>query len=164
MGELNTYAHNIARQYNKEVYGDAYQQAWLFILEAQEAGKEGNDLFWEARYRTNLWANYTNRLVALPARTGSKDLAESQEVDNEIQDYTFSIKDHTEAYELSNEVDYLKLNVTYLPQGDQDLLKDVYHKGMSFRDMAKKYGGTHAKWQKRHTEILSKLKSLQGNK
>lgn len=159
--EGHQYAHNIARNYNPSEYDDVYQQAWLYILEAYECGAEGQECYWDARMRTNLWVNYRNRLVPLPARTGSKDLAEEQEVESEVYEHINPYRDHAEAYELKNEVNHLKKNILKLTTKDKKLLYDVYYRGMSFRDLADEYGNTMMMWQKRHASILSKLKSLQ---
>ena len=85
--QFHEYAHNIARNYNTEDYDDIYQQAWVYLMEARESGLNGLDCFFEARFRSNLWANFQNRLVTLPPRTGSKELAEVQEVDYEVYDH-----------------------------------------------------------------------------
>lgn len=155
------YAHNIARNYNPDDYEDVYQQAWLYILEAQESGAEGQECYWDARMRTNLWVNYRNRLVTLPARTGSRDLAEEQEVESEVYEHINPYKDHAEAYELRDEIRFLKENMEYLNKKEKKLLQDVYGSGMSFRDMEEKYGQTYEMWRKRHNKILRKLKSCQ---
>ena len=155
------YAHNIARNYNKHDYDDIYEQAWLYLLEAQDNGLEGQECFWDARFRTNLWANYGNRLVPLPLRTGSKELAESQEVEQELHDDTITTGDHAESYELYREVLHLRNNLRKLPDNDLEVLQDHYVLGMSWRDIAKKHGKSHVMWQKWHTEILNTLKGYQ---
>lgn len=155
------YAHNIARNYNKGDYEDVYQQAWLYLLEAEENGLKDQDCFWDARFRTNLWANYQNRLVPLPLRTGSKELAETQEVDHEVHDNTITTGDHAEAYELYREVLHLRNNIRKLSLDDISVLQDHYVFGMSWRDIAAKYGKSHVMWQKWHNEILNTLKGYQ---
>lgn len=159
--EFNDYAHNIARNYNKEDYEDVFQQAWMYLLEAQEDGREGIDCFWEARFRCNLWANYQNRLVPLPPRTGSKELAEEQDVTNDIQDSTFTTGDHAELYENYSEAQHLRRNMKELHSRDRGLLHKIYVEGMSFRDLAREYGHNKDWWQKYHSQVIYELKRRQ---
>jgi len=162
--EFHEYAHNIARNYNKQDYDDVYQQAWVYLLESQEEGIKGKGCFWEARFRCNLWANYQNRLVPLPLRTGSKILAEIQEIDYDLYDHTIITGDHAEAYELYREVLHLCNNLEKLPDKDLLVLRDHYVLGMSWRDIAEKYGKSHVMWQKWHTDILNTLRGYQEEK
>ena len=162
--KYHEYAHNIARNYNKEDYDDVYQQAWLYLLEAQENGIKEQDCFWDARFRTNLWSNFQNRLVPLPARTGSKTLAEVQETDHEVYDHTITTGDHADLYELYREVLHLRNNLRSLSENDLEVLQDHYVLGMSWRDIAKKHGKSHVMWQKWHTEILNTLRGYQEEK
>ena len=162
--QFHEYAHNIARNYNKEDYEDVYQQAWVYLLEASEGGLSGNDCFWDARFRTNLWANYSNRLVTLPMRTGSKELAETQEADHEVYDHTSTTGDHAEAYELLSEVKHLRRNIKRLTKMDQKLLHDMYVLGKSTRDLAEESGLSHTVWHKQHSSVINLLKSLQDRK
>ena len=138
--QFHEYAHNIARNYNTEDYDDVYQQAWVYLLEAESGGVKGLDCFFEARFRSNLWANFQNRLVALPPRTGSKELADTQEMEFEIHDHTITTNDHAEAYETYSEIQYLRKNMEKLNSRELGLLKEVYADGLSFRDLASKYG------------------------
>lgn len=159
--EFHEYAHNIARNYNTEDYEDVYQQAWVYLLEAKDSGVRGMDCFFEARFRSNLWANFQNRLVTLPLRTGSKELAEVQETDHEVYDHTITTSDHAEAYELLSEVRHLKKNMSKLNPREQGVLNNIYFKGMSFRDLASEFGHNKDWWQKYHSQIISKLKLRQ---
>ena len=159
--EFHEYAHNIARNYNTEDYEDIYQQAWVYLLEAKESGLKGVECFWDARFRSNLWSNYKNRLVTLPMRTGSKELADTQEMDFEIHDHTITTNDHAEAYETYSEIQYLRKNMEKLNSRELGLLKEVYADGLSFRDLASKYGQSNEMWRKYHNKIISKLKSCQ---
>lgn len=162
--EFNDYAHHIARNYNTEDYEDMFQQAWVYLLEAKESGLKELDCFWEARFRCNLWANYQNRLVPLPMRTGSKEMAEAQEVSNDIQDNTFTTGDHAEAYENYSEVLHMRKNLRGLSEFDRRMLYDIYFSGLSFRDLAKKRGHNKDWWQKYHSNILNRLKVRQERK
>lgn len=161
--DFHNYAHNIARNYNKEDYDDIYQQAWVYLLEAEENGLKGVDCFFEARFRSNLWANFQNRLVALPSRTGSKELTEATETE-EVHDYTVTTSDHAEIYELLSEVKHLRQNITKLTEMDQKLLHDMYVLGKSTRDLAVETGLSHQVWHKHHTSVINVLKSLQDKK
>lgn len=162
--QFHEYAHNIARNYNKEDYDDVYQQAWLYLLEAQENGLGEQDCFWDARFRTNLWSNFQNRLVPLPARTGSRTLAEVQETEHEVYDHIITTGDHADLYELYREVLHLRNNLRNLSENDLEVLQDHYVLGMSWRDIAKKHGKSHVMWQKWHTDILNTLKGYQEDK
>lgn len=162
--QFHEYAHNIARNYNPEDYDDVYQQAWVYLLEAENGGVKGLDCFFEARFRSNLWANFQNRLVALPPRTGSKDLAEAQETDHEVYDHTITTSDHAEAYELLSEVQHLKKNMSKLNPREQGMLHHVYFMGKSFRNLAEEFGHNKDWWQKYHSQVISKLKLRQERK
>lgn len=162
--QFHEYAHNIARNYNPEDYDDVYQQAWVYLLEARESGVKGLDCFFEARFRSNLWANFQNRLVTLPLRTGSKELAEVQETDHEVYDHTITTSDHAEAYELLSEVRHLKKSMSKLNSRERGMLNNIYFKGMSFRDLAAEFGHNKDWWQKYHSQVISKLKLRQERK
>jgi DNA-directed RNA polymerase specialized sigma24 family protein len=162
--QFHEYAHNIARNYNTEDYDDVYQQAWVYLMEARESGVKGIDCFFEARFRSNLWANFQNRLVVLPPRTGSKELAEVQETDHEVYDHTVTTSDHAEAYELLSEVKHLRRNISKLTEMDQKLLHDMYVLGKSTRDLSEETGLSHQVWHKHHTSVINVLKSLQERK
>ena len=59
-------------------------------------------------------------------------------------------------------VDFLLENLSkkIAPQ-DREVLEEIHYKGKSYRDLAKERGYSHAWWQKYHTQLLNKLKSLQ---
>lgn len=151
------YAHSIARNYQPQEYDDVYQQAWIYLLEAEENGVEGVDCFWDARMRTNLWVNYRNRLVSLPARTGSREIADAQEIEQEVQDHINPYRDHAEAYELRDEINLLKKNMLKLDDEEKKLLYDLYYREKSYRDLAKETGLSKSVLHKYHSQILDKL-------
>lgn len=159
--DIHEYAHNIARNYNMDDYEDVFQQATVFLLEAEGSGVKGVDCFWEARFRTNLWANYQDRLVTLPVRTGSKALAEAQDTSHEVQDHIASVPDHTEAFELYSEIQHMIANLSKLTESEASIIHEIYVMGRSTRDLAAERGGSHQMWHKKHSAIINKLKSLQ---
>lgn len=162
--ELNDYAHHIARNYNTEDYEDLFQQAWVYLLEAQASGLDGLDCFWEARFRCNLWANYQNRIVPLPMRSGSKELAEAQEVSNDIQEGAFITGDHAEAYENYSEVLHMRKNLRKLNNFDRSIIYEIYANGLTSRQMSEKYGSSYVTWQKYHKKLLNTLRGYQEEK
>lgn len=156
-------AHYFAARYgNHDKYEDLYQEAWVAILEAEDKGLDRKGVYWHVKPHVSRYYNYRDRVVPLPPRGGSKSLLESHEIEYDIKDYMSISPDHAEAYELKREVDFLLENLSkkIAPQ-DREVLEEIHYKGKSYRDLAKERGYSHAWWQKYHTHLLNKLKSLQ---
>jgi len=153
--------HLAARYGDPEKYDDLYQEAWLHILECQEKNLSDKATYWYVKERVNNYANYRDRVVTLPERSGSRKLLEEMEIENDIQDYMAVTSDHTEAYELKDEIKHLKKVMEKLDKEEREVLYDIYWGGMTTRELAEKRGYSHQMWHKYHTNLLNKLKSLQ---
>jgi len=153
--------HMAARYGNPDKFDDLYQEAWLAIMEAAEKGLNEKDMYWHVRNHVSRYYNYKDRVVPLPARGGQTELMEKHEVENDIQDHIATTGDHAADFEWKDEIRHLMRNVAYLSQHDRDVLKDIYWKGLTYRQMSATRGYSHTWWQKYHTDLINYLKSLQ---
>ena len=152
--------HMAARYGDPDKYDDLYQEAWLAILEAPKS-MNSKELYWHVRNHVSRYYNYRDRTVTLPSRNGQSELLEKHEIENNIQDYLVTTNDHALDFELIDEIKHLRKNIKKLSEQDQFLVDQIYHKGKTYRQLQDEYGYSKSMWQKRHSEVLFKLKSGQ---
>ena len=162
---LDQLAGHFASKYgDPEKYDDLFQEAWVAILECRDKGMSDKDMYWHVRSHVSLYRTYRDRTVPLPARSGTKALAEQQEVNTDIQDHIATTNDHAQQYELYSEIQHLRKALKSLPEFDQKILAEHYENGLTWREIADKYGQSHVTWQKWHTNRLNQLKGYQEGK
>lgn len=141
-------------------YDDLYQEAWVGILEAKEKGLDEKALYWYVKTHVYLYKTYKDRLVTLPPRSGNIGLAESQEIEYDIQDYIAKTEDHAEKYEMSDYIKYMMNKLQDLSIKDRIVLDHVYFQDKSFVQLGEETGTSYQLWQQRHNTAINNLRKL----
>ena len=152
--------HLAARYGDPEKYDDLYQEAWVAILEGQEKGLDEKAMYWYVKLHVHMYKTYRDRMVPLPPRSGNIELAESQEVEHDIQDYMAKTDDHAEKYEFKDYVMYLVGKLPELSFKDRQVLEQVYFKGKSLSQIGEETGTSYQLWQQRHNAAINNLRKL----